>query len=201
MAYKVSTRQLTETVKPVIEPVGLHEMKVHCEVEDSADFDTFLAAAIEAARQFVEKEYQLSLVQRTYRADISHFSDVIYLPLPPLSSVTNIKYYTNASPMVLSTVASTVYRVNTSHNYVYRDYGQSWPVIGPRHDAVQITFVAGQEPSTDSPQDLAGNVPAAIKAAIKLHAADLFHDRSRHSTMKMQKLSTCEMLLAPWREY
>jgi len=201
MSYKVSTRQLTETVVPVIEPVGLHEMKVHCRCEDTSDNDMILHMMIAAARQFVEKQYQLSLVQRTYRADIWGFYSEICLPLPPLSSVTQIQYYTTDSPQVLTTLDAGAYRHDLGRSVIYRDTTVSIPSVALRHDAVQITFVAGSEPSDDSPQDLAGLVPEAIKSAIKLQAADLFENRETHSSLKMVELETTKMLLAPWREY
>lgn len=203
MTYKVSTRQITETVAPTIEPVGLHEMKVHCEVDDTGDFDTFLHFAIKAARQWVEKEYQLSLVQRTYRADVEGFASCYRLPRPPLSSITSIKYYNTDSPQVLTTLAADQYRTDTGRGEIYLDASaDSIPAVSTRRDAVQITYVAGFEPTTDSPQDLAGNVPEAIKAAVKLQAADLFENRSTHSTIpKISELPTTKMLLAPWREY
>jgi uncharacterized phiE125 gp8 family phage protein len=201
MSYKVSTKLLTETIAPVIEPVGLQEMKVHCRCEDTNDSDTILGVMITAARQFVEKQYQISLVQRSYRADLWAFYSVIHLPLPPLSSVTSIKYYTDDSPQVLTTLDSTAYRHDLGRSMIYRDTSVTLPTASVRHDAVQITFVAGREPSTDSPQDLAGNVPEAIKSAIKLQAADLFENRETNTQLRMQELPTTKMLLAPWREY
>ena len=201
MSYKVNTRQLTETVAPTIEPVGLHEMKVHCRCEDTADHDTILGVMITAARQFVEKQYQLSLVQRTYRADLWDFYSVIKLPLPPLSSITSIKYYNTDSPQVLTTLDATAYRHDLGRSIIYRDTTVTIPSVSWRHDAVQITFVSGYEPSTDSPQNLAGNVPEAIKSAIKLQAADLFENRETNTQLRMTELPTTKMLLAPWREY
>ena len=176
-------------------------MKVHCRTEDSSDSDTILGVMITAARQWVEKQYQLSLVQRTYRADIWGFFSVIHLPLPPLSSITSIKYYNTDSPQVLTTLDSTAYRHDLGRSVIYTDTTVTIPGTAVRHDAVQITFVSGFEPSTDSPQDLAGNVPEAIKSAIKLQAADLFENRETNTQLRMQELPTTKMLLAPWREY
>jgi uncharacterized phiE125 gp8 family phage protein len=201
MSYKVSTKQLTQTVAPVIEPISLAEMKAHVRV-DGSDSDTPLGVMITAARQWVEKQYQISLVQRTYRADLWGFYSVIDLPLPPLSSITQIQYYTSDSPQVLTTLDATAYRADLGNSRIYRDTTVTLPSVSSRHDAVQITFVAGAEPSTDSPQNLAGNVPEAIKSAIKLQAADLFENRETNSQFgSITELPTTKMLLAPWREY
>ena len=200
MSYKVSTKQITQTVAPIIEPVGLSEMKAHLR-SDGSDSDTPIGVMITAARQFIEKQYQLSLVQRTYRADLWGFYSAIDLPLPPLSSITSIKYYTSDSPQVLTTLDSTAYRHDLGRSRIYRDTTVAIPATSWRHDAVQITFVSGHEPTADSPQDLAGNVPEAIKSAVKLQAAELFERRESNSEMRITELSTTKMLLAPWREY
>lgn len=198
MTYKVSTRQLTEVVLPVCEPVSLPEMKAHLR-EDYSDNDTIITAQIIAARQWVENYCQRALVQRTYRADIPCFSTIIELPMMPLSSITNIKYYNTDSPQVLTTLDSAVYGANTSYNYIYLADGQTLPGTAYRHDAVQITFVAGYEPSTDSPQDWAGNVPQALRAALKLQVGDLFENREINSQLKMTELPTVTNLLSAYR--
>jgi len=203
MTYIVSTKQVTQTTAPAVEPVSLQEVKVHCGVDDTGDYDTFLTMAIKAIRQWVEKQYGLSLVQRTYRADVSGWSYTYRLPYPPLSSVTSIKYYNTDSPQVLTTLASNQFNADLGRSEVYLDADASTlPSVSSRHNAVQITYVSGFELSTDSPVDLRANVDSAIKAAIKLQVADLFDNRSTHSTIpKIVELNTTEMLLAPWREY
>ena len=202
---KVSTRQITETVAPAVEPVTLTEMKVHCRVDDTNDHDTILGVMTTAVREWLEKSLQISLVQRTYRADIWGLFSVIELPLPPLSSITNIKYYNTDSPQVLTTLDADVYRHDLGYGRIYWNESPTIPSVSIRHDAVQITFVAGYEPSSDSPQDLAGNVPEALKSAIKLQTADLFENRATNEPVgvfvSIQELPTTKMLLAPYREY
>ena len=200
MSYKVSTKQITETVAPVAEPVSLAAMKVHLRV-DGSESDNIIQAQIVAAREYVEKEIQKALVQRTYRADIAGFAGTIMLPMHNLSSITSIKYYNTDSPQVLTTLDANVYRGNTAYSYIYIAEGQSVESTANRHDAVQITYVAGYEPSTDSPQDLAGNVPKGIIAAIKLIVGDLYEHRETNSEMRITELPTTKMLLSKWREY
>ena len=196
---KVSTKQLTQTVAPVVEPVSLAEMRKHLRDPDTAE-DTLIDLQITAKRQWVEKRLQMSLVQRTYRADLWNFADVMELPVPPLSSVTNIKYYTTDSPQVLTTLGSDIYRVDTSAGLIYRAEGESWPSWSYRHDAVQITFITGFEP-IGSPQDFAGNIPEAIKAAIKLQVGDLFENRESNTQLRMQELPTVKALISAFKEY
>ena len=197
---KVSTKQVTQTIEPVCEPVSLAEVKAHLRV-DTSDFDTDLNAKIMAARQETEMFLQRVLVQRTYRADLWGFDTVIELPYPDLASITSIQYYTPDSPQVLTTLDSTVYRTDLTNNQIYLDWGASYPSVAVRHDAVQITYVAGYAPSTDSPQDLTANIPAAIKAALCLKVADMHENREVNSQLKLQELPTVMMLLSGYREY
>jgi len=202
MPYKVSTRQITETVAPAIEPVSLAEMKAHLRV-DGSDSDTLINAQITAVRQWVEMHLQRSLVRRTYRADLWAFFSAIELPRLPLSSVTSIQYYNTDSPQVLTTLSASLYLANLGRSMIYIDPADttSLPSVASRHDAVQITYVAGYEPSSDSPQDLTGNVPSAIKSAIKLQAADLFENRETNTQLKVTQLPTVDRLLAVYRQY
>ena len=197
---KVSTKLITETVAPTVEPVSVTEQKVHLRV-DGTDSDTIIQTQIEAARGFIEKRLQKALVQRTYRADLWGFAEILELPLPPLASVTNIKYYNTDSPEVLTTLSTDIYTVDLGGNLIYRAWAQSYPAVAYRHDAVQITFVTGFDPSSDSPQDPAGNVPQSIKSAIKLTAADLFWNREPTAALKITELPTVKLLLDAFREY
>lgn len=198
--FKVSSANITETVAPTVEPVSLAEMKVHCRV-DYGDHDTILSMMITAVRQWLEKEYQLSLVRRTYRADLWDFHSEIKLPRGPLASLSSVKYLSTDSPEVLTTLSG-VYLADTGRDVIYIDpnYTGSLPSSSNRHDGVQITYVAGYAP-LGSPEDYAGNVPAAIKSALKLQVADLFENRETNTQLRMQKLDTTDRLMAPWRVY
>ena len=201
MTYIISTRQLTETVAPVADPITLAEAKTHLRV-DGTDSDTLITAQITAARQYIEKTIQRSMVQRTYRADVEGFAYRYRLPLPPLASISSIKYYTPDSPQVLTTLDANFYRADLGRSEIYMDASSaSIPSIASRHDAVQITFVAGHAPDTSSPIDHAANVPEAIKAATKLLVADMYENRETSTPLKITQLPTVDRLLAAYREY
>jgi uncharacterized phiE125 gp8 family phage protein len=197
----VITNQIVETVAPVVEPVTLTEAKAHCRI-DSTDSDTILATMITAARQWCETYCQRSLVQRTYRADVPYFASVYDLPMKPLASLSSVKYYNSDSPQALTELDSTYYNADTGRGMIYLDADSgNLPSHAVRHDAVQITFVAGYAPGTGSPIDHAENVPAAIKAAILLQVGDLFENRERSTQLNIKELPTVNMLLAPYRYY
>jgi len=207
--YQVSTRQLTEVTAALAEPVTLAKIKTFLNLS-TADDDTLLDALIKAARDHVEMVLQRALVRRTYRADIGGFYRAIRLPWAPLASVTSVKYYDTASPSVLTTLAdssispettSEVYRVNEAGSMLYLVNGEAWPTADLRHDAVQITYVAGYAPDSASPLDHAANVPDAIKSALKLLIGDMYLNREAQSMMKLDENRTFKSLLASYREF
>jgi len=198
MTYKIV--DAVQTVAPVVEPVTVAEAKSHLRV-DGSDSDTYIGTLIIAARQMVENWMQRSLVQRTYRADVSGFAYGFDLPYKPLASLSSVKYYNTDSPQVLTTLDSSYYRADLLRGEIYLDVGAIIPSVSTQHDAVQITYVAGYEPSADSPQDHAGNVPNAIKAAILLVVGHLFENREATSQLRIQELPTVEMLLSGYRYY
>lgn len=197
---KISTKQIVQTIAPAVEPVSLAEMKAHLRI-DSSDEDTLITAMIVAARTFIENRLHRSLVQRTYRADLWGFQTLLELPLVPISSITQIQYWSTDSPSVLTTLDGSIYTLNAGRGYIYLSYGSTVPSVDTRHDAVQITYVSGYEPSTDSPQDLAGNIPQAIRQAIYLLAADYYENRESTTQLKMQNLDTVDNLISAFREY
>lgn len=196
---KVSTAQITETVAPTVEPVTRDEAKLHGGVTWAQE-DSLIDIYISAARKYCEKFLQRSLVQRTYRADISGFYDELDLPGGPVLSIESIRYYNTDSPTGLTTLSSDVYTLYG--NYVVRNTGQSWPSVYSRPDAVQITYVAGYAASTDSPQDFAANVPEDIKAAIFLLLQDLYENREAQITGTITTRNrTVDLLLDANRNY
>lgn len=156
---------LRETSAAIIEPLTVSEAKTHLRILHSED-DTYIATLIAAARSRVEIETQRSLITRTYElvGDSFPASSTIALPMPPLRSVTTIKYYDSTG--TLSTFASTNYRVDTysAPGRVELVSGSSWPTTQERQNAVEIVYVAGYG-------DLPTAVPAEIRQAILMLVA------------------------------
>lgn len=97
----------------------------------------------------------------------------IELKRPPLISVTSVKYYDEDN--VLQTVSPSNYFV-TAGLVPRVQFVETFdpPSVYLREDAIQVEYIAGFPPSTDSPPDLAANVPDKIKSAILLGAQMLF---------------------------
>jgi len=195
----VSPEYVTQTVAPTAEPVSRTEAKLHLRVDVTTD-DSLIDNLIQAAREYVELYTGRSLVLRTYRADLPYFSDEIQLPFKPIIAISHIKYYTAASPSILTTLAATNYEL--ARDMVYRSNGGTYPAADSVYNAVQITYTAGYA-STSSPYDAASDVPEAIKSAIKLTIGDLYENREAQVLYpgSMQSNKTTERLLDSYRVY
>ena len=90
LRYKYS---LAETTPPAAEPLLLAEVKSHLRIDQSSD-DNLLAALITSVRQICEQVSGLALINRNYSLYLDSWdSDVLFLPQPPLVSVSAVKVY------------------------------------------------------------------------------------------------------------
>ena len=164
---------VTEITAPSAEPVSRTETKLHLRVDVTTD-DTLIDSLIQASREYVENYTRRSFVQRTYRADFDHFDGEIRLPFGPVIAVSHVKYYTAASPSVLTTLAASNYEL--VRGVVCQSATGTYPSVDSVYNAVQVTYTAGYA-STSSPFDAASDVPAAVKSAILLTIGDLYENR------------------------
>src|SRR5690606_37419505 len=91
----------------------------------------------------------------------------IYLPIPPIQSITSITYVDTAGDEQTLAAGSTTGGWELSHDKAWvprinLKYGMTWPTTRDQPEAVTVRFVAGYSPSEDSPADYRANVPAAI---------------------------------------
>jgi uncharacterized phiE125 gp8 family phage protein len=179
-----------------VEPIGLEETKVHLRV-DGSDSDTYINALIVAARKHVEDVTRRRLVQQTWNYTLPAFpvGDII-LPIQPVSSITSVNYV-NGSGVTTAFTQFTLIS-DGPRARVVADYNISWPTTRTHGNAVTVQFVAGYEPTTDSPQDLAGNVPGPLKEAMKLIVGDLYENRESSTPLKINPLPTTRALLSPY---
>jgi uncharacterized phiE125 gp8 family phage protein len=165
---------LTLITAPAQEPVTVEEAKAHLR-ETSNDSDELIRSLIIAARQYVEKRTARQLVTATWELSLDELQNQVELPLPPLVSITSVKY-TNADGVV-TTVATTVYEITSGlePGFLRLAYNQIWPTdYLSFSDVWKIRYVAGY--------GAASVVPEAIKAAIKLYVAHLYENREPYIT-------------------
>lgn len=158
---------------PAFEPVTLDEAKAHLRVEITDD-DDLISRLITAAREDAEEWQGRAYITQTLRLTLDRFpwgDGPIWLPRPPVQSVTQIAYVDSAG--VQQIVDPSIYRVDTAHEpaRIVPDTDQSWPddELAPVA-AVTVDYVAGYG-------DVGADVPAAIRQAILLILGHLYENR------------------------
>jgi uncharacterized phiE125 gp8 family phage protein len=162
---------------PAAEPITLTEAKEHLRVDHTAE-DAKISALILAARQDCEEWTARAFVTQTWELVIDTFpTNEILIPRPPLQSVTSVKY--DDGDGVEQTLGALDYEVDdVSQPGWVVPVTTGWPTsIWTGINSVRIQYVAGYAPGTDSPIDLAFNVPGPIKAAILLTLGHLYENR------------------------
>jgi len=178
--------------EPAAEPITLAEAKSHLRITE-ADEDALIETWIKAAREYCEGYQNRAYITQTWELALDRFPGeglrpyslsqilitdsvgtserIIRVPLPPLQSVTSIKYYdTEGTEKEFS---SDDYEVDTYNQpgRISLGYGKSWPSETLRPvNGVIIEFKAGYG-------DTADTVPAKVKQAIKVLIGELYEHR------------------------
>lgn len=201
MPLKYTSRVLVTA--PTIEPVTLTEVKSHLRITHS-DEDTLLDAFISSARVYTEKYLSRSLISQTWDFNYNLFpanDDAIEVPLPPLKSVTSVKYYD--SDEVQQTWDDTKYTVDTDAEpaLIYANMDESYPSTRIFRKSVTVRAVTGYADSGASPVDLADNIPSTIKTAIQMLVAHLYENRevAMVGLTANETPMSYQTLLAPYR--
>ena len=159
---------------PAIEPLTVAEAKLHLRIpyEERAD-DEYIGVLITAAREYAEQVLCRQLINATWRLYLDRFpglDGVIRIPLPPLQSISSVKYVDGAGDE--QTLDAAEYSVDTASvpGRIYPAYGYSWPSTRDQRNAVTITFVAGYGSAATA-------VPEPIRKALKLLIAHWYENR------------------------
>lgn len=165
---------------PTVEPITLTEAKLHLRLATTVTLaeaytteDDLLEALIQAAREQAEAYTGRSLVvqNRTYYPGTWPSGESMPLPYPPLQSVTGV-YYMVDGDTVETTMSSDDYDVDTRSEpgAVVLKTSESWPTDTLRPmSPIRVAYVAGY--------GVAADIPASIRAAIKMILTDLYEHR------------------------
>jgi uncharacterized phiE125 gp8 family phage protein len=171
---------LTLVTGPATEPLTPDEVKAHLRVEVD-DEDALIDGWIMAAREYVEQYTKRALMPQTWDLVLDSFTacdyskcGVLWLPFPPVTSITSISYVDTAGTS--QTWSASLYatelpvgphaRRATIQPVPYQYY----PATRSQPNAVTVRFVCGYAD--------AESVPWGIKAAMQLLIGDYYAQRN-----------------------
>jgi len=163
---------LTLITGPTVEPLTLAEARDQLRI-DGEDEDTLLAGLIQAAREWAEAFTRRALITQTWELVLNTWptGDRFSLPLPPLQSVTSIKYTDIDGDE--ATFSSASYIADTDHTpgRIVLKNGYSWPAVTLREvSGIRVRFVAGYGAA-------AADTPQVIRQAMLLVVGHLYENR------------------------
>lgn len=160
MNFKVITPVATE-------PVVLSEARLQCKVDaDDTSHDALLTSLCTAAREFAEHYTGRALAQQTLEAALDRFPCERYidLPMPPVATITSIKY--DDAEGVEQTLSTADYSLSAydDSRRINLAPAADWPCTeADAADPVRIRFVTGYGVEGGPA------LPKAAKAAMLLH--------------------------------
>lgn len=162
-----------------IEPITLSEVKEHLKI-DHNDEDNYLNSLIIAARQLVEKQYDIAFINQTWEEIKWGGRKEIFLNKYPVNNVQQVELLDDDG-------TSTI----TTDIIINNDLGSVRYLLGkfPTYQRVKVTYVAGYGDNTT-------DVPEGLKAALKMLITYLYENRGDVSTEIPKHI---ELLFAPYR--
>lgn len=193
MEWTLTTAPSAEPLATDDTPSAKYNAKDHLRV-DASDDDDLIAQLIVAVRRHAEQVLSRALITQTWTAYYDAFPAEIELPMPPLQSVTSVKYVDTSGSE--QTVSADDYTVDTDREpgRIVPAYGESWPATRDQINAVYVKYVCGYG-------DLASDVPDDIVAALKLLLGHYYEHREGVivGTIASELPSSARVLLAPYR--
>lgn len=147
---------LTVIVPPSEEPITLAEAKASPSVRVSTTTDnTDITALIKVVRMMAERHTLHALVTQTLELTLDAFpTGGIELPMPPLQSVTSVKYTDTDGTEQTMDAADYSIDDKSTIALIVPAYGETWPVTRDEINAVRVRFVAGFGAAADVPEDI-----------------------------------------------
>ncbi len=141
--------------EPAGEPLTRSEIKTHLSL-DGTDHDTIVDDMIRKWRKSVDGKdgwLNRALITQTWDVYLDKFPcsarTPVYLPLPPLQSVTHIKYYDTDGILQTWSAANYVLDTVSEPAKIYPAYNVSWPTVRDMPNAVQIRMICGYGDNAD----------------------------------------------------
>lgn len=152
---------------PAFEAMSVEDVLPHVRADDSPEVRSMLSDYISAAREIIENDAQVSLVQRTTTIYLDCFPcGPIEIRYPPVQAVTSVSYIDWGGDS--QTLAAELYRVDVTSKpgRIYPAYGQMWPQTRDVSNAVTVTTTTGYSS--------AGLIPQCSKQALRIAVKSMY---------------------------
>jgi len=189
-------QRLTIVTVPTVEPVTLVEAKLFLKVDETAD-DTLITSMIKAARHACERYTSRALTERTGQvffdriqgadypltegitigADLSFSASELFIPKPPLVSVTHVKTYDDSDVATVWDSGNYFVDTATEPGRIVPRSGVSWPTATRVANGIEIQFVAGYPEITPATNPKTYDIPEDIVTGIKRMINHLYENR------------------------
>lgn len=177
-------------------PVTLAEAKLHLRVEtDVTDEDALISALVLAATQAAEQHLLGAVMQQTWERVLDAFPcGAIELGMPPVSSITSIKYLP-ASGGADVTLSGSAYTLDADGppGWALPAVGTAWPATLDAANTVRVRFACGYANAAE--------VPAGIKQWVLVNVGHWYRNREAASDKPLTALPHLDGLLQPFRSY
>jgi len=151
------------------EPVTVHQAKQNSNITHDLD-DQLIDALTSTVREYVERDIGYITTQQQYIGYLGKFENIIKIPLRPIISIDEIKYFD--ADGVEQTLEPSLYQFSGVgiEPVLCPAPNNSWPQVQEgRLQAITITMTAGH-----ATRDL---VPHTLKQAIKLLVSHFYENR------------------------
>jgi uncharacterized phiE125 gp8 family phage protein len=183
---------------PATEPIALDEIENFLRISNEPDV-TILTDMISAARKRVEAMTGRQLITATWELRLDSFPGMIKIPMPPLQSITFLKYLdTGGIEQDLTEDIDFIVDTYSEPARITPAYGTVWPLTQSVFNAVRLIFVAGYG---DNDTD----IPEPIRNYMKVFIGAMYENRElmalSNSPSALIKFDFLDGLLDEYRVY
>lgn len=181
--------QFNRIVAPTAEPISVAEAKAHLRV-DLADDEALIARLIAAAREWVETVTGRAMMTQSWRMTLDAWpeGEALALIRPPVQSVTAVRTFDVAGIAAIWSTANYAMAFGAEPQRLVRTV-PSWPTPGRASAGIEIDLICGYGA-------VATDVPAALRQAVLLKAAQLYERRGED---RQESPDAAWALIAPFR--
>jgi uncharacterized phiE125 gp8 family phage protein len=174
---------------PAAEPVTVAEAKAHLRV-DLGDDDAMIARLIAAAREWVEAETGRAMLTQSWRLTLDDWPgrETVALVRPPVQAVTAVRTFSTEGVASVWAGANYALSFGAEPQALVR-LVSAWPSPGRAGAGIEIDMTCGYGAA-------ASDVPAALRQAVLLKAAQLYERRGEE---KGESPDAAWLLIAPFR--